>query len=201
MTPDYAWAQREGRITRYNNKRVGGTICVHFIKKNMWYLETALAFLETQDTTELEMRPSEPDKEEGEPMPPGPGNPDSNGSRLRPGSPPGHREDPIDVEPDLVDPDATKGHDVPMMHNKGMHVLLVQPDSEGLHIDVEGVEGRRGGSVVLPVDRFELSEGILGGETKRGPDSGALGERDDEETVMATTAGHFANGSRRVNTR
>jgi len=196
MTPDYAWAHREGRITRYNNKRVGGTICVHFIKKNMWYLETALAFLETQDTTELEMRPSEPDEEESEPMPPSPGNPDFKGSRPRPGSSSGYREDPVDVEPDLVDPDATKGRDVPIRHNKAMHVLLGQPDSEGLRIDAEDGNG---GSVVLPADKFELSEGILGDDRKREADSGALGERDDEETVVASTAGHFANGSRRVN--
>lgn len=66
MTPDYAWAHREGRNTRYDGKRVGGTVCVHFIKKNMWFLETALAFLEMQETTELEMHPSEPNEEETE---------------------------------------------------------------------------------------------------------------------------------------
>ncbi|KAJ7706209.1 hypothetical protein B0H17DRAFT_1036189 [Mycena rosella] len=45
-TPEYAWARREGRKTRYQGLRVGGTVVVHFIKKNMWFLETALALLE-----------------------------------------------------------------------------------------------------------------------------------------------------------
>ena len=198
MTPDYAWTHREGQITRYNNKRVGGTICVHFIKKNMWYLETALAFLQTPDTTELEMRPPEPDEEEGEPIPPGPGNPDPKGSRPHPGSSPGHREDPVDVGQDLVDHVPTKEHDVPMRHNKGMHVLLVQPDSEGLHIDVEDGNG---GSVVLPVDKLELPEGVLGDDREHGADSGALVARNDEETVTLPAAEHFANRSRKVNKR
>jgi len=201
MTPDYAWAHREGGITRYNNKRVGGTICVHFIKKNMWYLETALAFLETQDTTELEMRPSEPDEEDNEPISPGSGNPDSKGSRPRPGSPPGHREDPVDVDPDSVDSDLTKDQDVPMKHNKGMHVLLAQADSEGLRIDVEGAGDGSGGFVVLPADQLKLSEDTLGDDGRRGAGSGVFVERDDEETVTVPTARHFANGSKRVNTR
>jgi len=54
MTPEYAWAHREGRKTRYEGKRVGGTIVVHFIKKNMWYLETALALLEGEEFSEAE---------------------------------------------------------------------------------------------------------------------------------------------------
>ncbi|VDB84947.1 unnamed protein product [Peniophora sp. CBMAI 1063] len=54
LTPDLAWRQREGRATRYENKRLGGTVVVHFIKKNMWYLETALALLEGEDETERE---------------------------------------------------------------------------------------------------------------------------------------------------
>ena len=201
MTPDYAWTHREGRITRYNGKRVGGTICVHFIKKNMWFLETALAFLETQDTTELEMRPSEPDEEENEPTSPGTGIPDSKASRPRPGSPSAHREDPVDVKPDLVDLDAAKGHDAPVRHNKGMHVLLSQEDTEGLHVDVAGVVGGSGGSVVVPADEFELSENTMENDSKRGVDSGGRGERDDEEAMAVPTAGHFANGSRRVNNR
>ncbi|KAJ7071054.1 glycosyltransferase family 31 protein [Mycena amicta] len=45
-TPAYAWARREGRRTRYQGQRVGGTVVVHFIKKHMWFLETALALLE-----------------------------------------------------------------------------------------------------------------------------------------------------------
>lgn len=54
MTPDYAWTHREGRRTRYEGKRVGGTIVVHFIKKNIWYLETALALLEGEEQSESE---------------------------------------------------------------------------------------------------------------------------------------------------
>ncbi|KAJ3758671.1 glycosyltransferase family 31 protein [Lentinula raphanica] len=49
-----AWANREGRNTRYEGKRVGGTIVVHFIKQNTWFLETALALLEGEDYTEAE---------------------------------------------------------------------------------------------------------------------------------------------------
>jgi hypothetical protein len=33
---------------------VGGTVVVHFIKKNMWYLETALALLEGEEQSESE---------------------------------------------------------------------------------------------------------------------------------------------------
>jgi hypothetical protein len=54
MTPDYAWKHREGRATRYEGKRVGGTVVVHFIKKNRWYLETALALLEGDELSESE---------------------------------------------------------------------------------------------------------------------------------------------------
>jgi len=54
MTPDHAWKHREGRTKRYEGKRVGGTVVVHFIKKNMWYLETALALLEGEDLSESE---------------------------------------------------------------------------------------------------------------------------------------------------
>lgn len=50
----YAWRHREGGITRYRSKRVGGTIVVHFIKKHMWFLETALALLETDDYSDFE---------------------------------------------------------------------------------------------------------------------------------------------------
>ena len=54
MTPDYAWTHREGRRTRYEGKRIGGTVVVHFIKKNLWYLETALALLEGEEQSESE---------------------------------------------------------------------------------------------------------------------------------------------------
>ncbi|TDL28646.1 hypothetical protein BD410DRAFT_781162 [Rickenella mellea] len=49
-----AWTHREGRVTRYEGGRVGGTVVVHFIKKNPWFLETALALLEGEEFTELE---------------------------------------------------------------------------------------------------------------------------------------------------
>lgn len=54
MTPAYAWGHREGRTARYDGYRVGGTVVVHFIKKNMWYLETALALLEGEEQSEAE---------------------------------------------------------------------------------------------------------------------------------------------------
>ncbi|KDR84965.1 hypothetical protein GALMADRAFT_233482 [Galerina marginata CBS 339.88] len=54
MTPEYAWTHREGRKARYEGNRVGGTVVVHFIKKNMWYLETALALLEGEERSESE---------------------------------------------------------------------------------------------------------------------------------------------------
>jgi hypothetical protein len=41
-------------MKRYEEKRVGGTVVVHFIKKNMWYLETALALLEGEEYSESE---------------------------------------------------------------------------------------------------------------------------------------------------
>lgn len=64
MTPDYAWMHREGRQKRYEEKRVGGTVVVHFIKKNMWFLETAIALLEGEEYSEFEKHPRhDPDKE------------------------------------------------------------------------------------------------------------------------------------------
>lgn len=54
MTPEYAWHHREGRHRRYENKRVGGTVVVHFIKKHMWFLETAMAMLEGDEYSESE---------------------------------------------------------------------------------------------------------------------------------------------------
>ena len=199
MTPDYAWAHREGRNTRYDNKRVGGTICVHFIKKNMWFLETALTLLEMQDTTELEMHPSEPDRDESVPVSSGSVDPDPRTSRPRPGSSSGHREDSVNVDPDPVDLDIKEGHDVPIRPSKDPHAALVQTDAGGVHIDVEG--GGGGGPVVLQTDEPERSEGIPGDDSKRGTDSDPRGGRDNEGTVTSPTAGHFANGSRRVNNR
>jgi len=54
LTPELAWKEREGRTTRYEGQRLGGTVVVHFIKKNIWYLETALALLGGDDATDLE---------------------------------------------------------------------------------------------------------------------------------------------------
>lgn len=45
LVPAQLYAMRETRHDRYEGKRVGGTIAVHFIKKTPWYLETAMAFL------------------------------------------------------------------------------------------------------------------------------------------------------------
>jgi len=54
VTPNYAWTHREGRRRKYEGARVGGTIVVHFIKKHMWFFETALALLEGEETSEFE---------------------------------------------------------------------------------------------------------------------------------------------------
>ncbi|KAG6890376.1 hypothetical protein C0992_001966 [Termitomyces sp. T32_za158] len=59
LTPDYAWTHREGRRTHYEGKRVGGTVVVHFIKKNIWYLETALALLDGEEQSEFEKSQSQ----------------------------------------------------------------------------------------------------------------------------------------------
>ncbi|EIW86749.1 glycosyltransferase family 31 protein [Coniophora puteana RWD-64-598 SS2] len=48
------WNGREGQVSRYEQKRVGGTVVVHFIKKNAWFLETALALLGSKDYTDAE---------------------------------------------------------------------------------------------------------------------------------------------------
>lgn len=40
-----AWLGREGRRARYEGKKVGGTIVVHFLKKNEWWEEATLALL------------------------------------------------------------------------------------------------------------------------------------------------------------
>ncbi|KAG9314337.1 glycosyltransferase family 31 protein [Chiua virens] len=55
LETNHAWRHREGRLKRYENKRVGGTVVVHFIKKHEWFLETALAFLEVDDYSESEL--------------------------------------------------------------------------------------------------------------------------------------------------
>lgn len=56
VTVSEAWARREGRQERYEGKRVGGTTAVHFIKKNPWFLETAIALLEGSEYTEREAK-------------------------------------------------------------------------------------------------------------------------------------------------
>ncbi|KAG9103712.1 hypothetical protein FRC06_008706 [Ceratobasidium sp. 370] len=47
-----AYAAREDRRTRYAGNRVGGTVIVHYIKKNEWFLEAALALLGGEDEVE-----------------------------------------------------------------------------------------------------------------------------------------------------
>lgn len=42
-------------MKRYSGQRLGGTIVVHFVKKHMWFFETALAFLEGDEETEYEI--------------------------------------------------------------------------------------------------------------------------------------------------
>ncbi|KAH9858152.1 hypothetical protein C2E23DRAFT_802889 [Lenzites betulinus] len=54
LTPEVAWQYREGRRTRYAGQRLGGTVVVHFIKKNMWFLETAEALLHGEEVTPVE---------------------------------------------------------------------------------------------------------------------------------------------------
>lgn len=56
MTTEYAWTHREGRAKRYEGKRVGGTVVVHFVKEHAWYLETALALLEGEEVTDAESK-------------------------------------------------------------------------------------------------------------------------------------------------
>jgi hypothetical protein len=51
-----AWQLREGRRKRYNDQRLGGTVVVHFIKKQMWFFETALALLDGEEETEYELQ-------------------------------------------------------------------------------------------------------------------------------------------------
>ncbi|KAI4523049.1 glycosyltransferase family 31 protein [Schizophyllum commune Loenen D] len=53
-TPEYAWMRREGRRKRFEDKRVGGTVVVHYIKKHMWFLEAAIALLEGDEYSDAE---------------------------------------------------------------------------------------------------------------------------------------------------
>jgi len=69
LTAENAWMHREGRRTRYEGKRLGGTIVVHFLKQNMWFLETALALLEGEEESTYEKF-----KRERTPHPPIPSN-------------------------------------------------------------------------------------------------------------------------------
>lgn len=50
-----AWETREGRRTRYEGKKLGGTVVVHFIKRNEWWEETTLALLGGEDVVEGEI--------------------------------------------------------------------------------------------------------------------------------------------------
>ncbi|CAE6457303.1 unnamed protein product [Rhizoctonia solani] len=47
-----AYAARENRKSRYAGQSVGGTVVVHYIKRNEWFLEAALALLGDDDGTE-----------------------------------------------------------------------------------------------------------------------------------------------------
>ncbi|QRW19280.1 glycosyltransferase family 31 protein [Rhizoctonia solani] len=47
-----AYASRESRKSRYAGQSVGGTVVVHYIKRNEWFLEAALALLGDDDGTE-----------------------------------------------------------------------------------------------------------------------------------------------------
>lgn len=54
MTAKQAWAKREGRRRRYEGRRVGGTVVVHFIKRNEWWFETAMALLGGEEEVDVE---------------------------------------------------------------------------------------------------------------------------------------------------
>ena len=189
MTPDYAWTHREGRNTRYDNKRVGGTVCVHFIKKNMWYLETALTFLEMQDTTELEMQPSGSNGEDDQSLSLGP-NQDLRKSGSRFGLPTGllNKPDPTTVHANPTPPDIDEPSITPTK------VLLVQPRTSGPPIHVEGGGTMGSDPVIIPVDEFDWPEE----DRKRGGDSDVPGGQRNQASPLT---GHFANGSKRVNKR
>ncbi|KIJ22989.1 glycosyltransferase family 31 protein [Sphaerobolus stellatus SS14] len=48
-TAKQAWSRREGRRSKYEGRRLGGTVVVHFIKRNEWFLEAVMAFLGGED--------------------------------------------------------------------------------------------------------------------------------------------------------
>ena len=50
-----SWHDHESLSRKYLGKSIGGTVVVHFIKKNTWFLETVLAFLEGDDFTPVEI--------------------------------------------------------------------------------------------------------------------------------------------------
>jgi len=62
VAPEYAWSHREGRSRRYEGARIGGTIVVHFVKKRMWFLETASSLLEGEEMSEFEKYRSSEDR-------------------------------------------------------------------------------------------------------------------------------------------
>jgi len=162
--------------------------------------------LEMQDTTELEMHPSEPDEEEGEPTPSASTSLDTAKTRTRTGSSLGHREShhpvPVEVDPGLADLGAKQEPEVPIRSIKDMHVLLVQGGAERLHLDAESEGGSRsGGPGAFPTNGLEWPEGVPGDDNKRGIDSDAQGERENERTMTLPPSGHFANGSKKVNNR
>ncbi len=47
-----AWTRRETREQRMGGASLGGTVIVHFIKRNEWFLETAIAFLHDEPKDE-----------------------------------------------------------------------------------------------------------------------------------------------------
>jgi hypothetical protein len=51
---DRAWREREGRRVRYEGKKLGGTVLVHFIKKNEWWEETALVLLGGDEVVKMD---------------------------------------------------------------------------------------------------------------------------------------------------
>jgi len=55
LTPTMAWSHREGHRTRYEGQRLGGTIVVHYIKKHMWFIETAVSLLHGDEFTDVEL--------------------------------------------------------------------------------------------------------------------------------------------------
>ncbi|KAF8342849.1 uncharacterized protein EI90DRAFT_3030431 [Cantharellus anzutake] len=62
-----AWRRRETREQRMGGASLGGTIVVHFIKRNEWFLETAIAFL--HDDPKDESAPAHGSSTTSEPSP------------------------------------------------------------------------------------------------------------------------------------